>query len=168
MKLVIVEREAVMRFQPGAGRAGEPVAGSLEALAGLHREGWRVVIAVQQASGTPTGVEAMSRMHAALLEAVRRRGGEIDAFFICPHAPGEDCRCRAPRPGLFEEIAERLKVNLAGAWVVGLTPAYVEAARAAESIAVRLTADADEGTGIPVFADLAAFAEELLAGRLTA
>jgi len=166
VKLVIVEREAVMRLAPGPARTVEPVMGSLEALAELHREGWRVIVAAQQPLGEEPDIEPIMRLHGSFLEAVRRRGGEIDAFFICPHRPADRCRCRTPGPGLFEEIAERLKVNLAGAYAVGPSPAYVEAARAADSIAVLLAEDAEPG--VPVFTDLSAFTKELLAGRLTA
>jgi D-glycero-D-manno-heptose 1,7-bisphosphate phosphatase len=168
MKLVILEREAVMRFDPQGASPREwlSVNGSLEALADLQREGWRVVVTAHQAGvtrGAPD-MEALSRMHNWMLETVRKKGGDIEAFFICPHAPDDDCRCRTPRPGLFEDIAERLKINLAGAYAVGLSLAYIEAARTAASLAV-LLGEERAPQDVPVFPDLAAFTEHLLAGR---
>lgn len=173
MKLVILERAAVMRFDPQGTSPREwlPVGGSLGALASLHREGYRVVVtAHQRLARREIGMETLSRMHAWMIEAVRQKGGAIEAFFICPHDPEGDCRCRTPRPGLFEEIAERLKINLAGVYAVGLSLAYVEAARAAASLPVLLRAEEPDRPApedVSVFTDLAAFTEDLLSGRLS-
>jgi D-glycero-D-manno-heptose 1,7-bisphosphate phosphatase len=46
-------------------------------------------------------------------------GGRIDAIFYCPHAPEDNCTCRKPAPGLYEQIAERYGMDLAGMPTVG-------------------------------------------------
>jgi D-glycero-D-manno-heptose 1,7-bisphosphate phosphatase len=51
------------------------------------------------------------------LQAITRRmllevalaGGAIGNVYYCPHAPGDECRCRKPQPGLL-----RLQPELAG------------------------------------------------------
>jgi D-glycero-D-manno-heptose 1,7-bisphosphate phosphatase len=109
-----------------------------------------------------------------MLDAVRSMGGEVDAIFFCPHRPEDGCHCRKPLPGLFEEIAERLKVNLSGAYAVGDCERDIQAARAvsAQPVLVRTgkgkhtlkgsTAEMD----LPIFNDLADFTTALLAGTI--
>ncbi len=174
MKIIILDRDTLARFDVGKPGGWQPLPGSLEALAHLHREGYRILVTAQL-PGVGRGqnnLDAVNRVHAGLLEAVRNKGGEIEAFFMCPHAPGENCRCRKPLPGLFEEIAERLKINLARVFAVGRTVADVQAAQAAQSLPVLVRAgdvgDAGERLrGVPVFDDLPAFAAALLGGQLT-
>jgi D-glycero-D-manno-heptose 1,7-bisphosphate phosphatase len=175
MKLVILERDTVARFDATVPGGWQPLPGSLEALAHLHREGYRMLVTAQLPGigRSQHSMDAVNRMHAGLLEAVRNKGGDIEAFFVCPHAPTENCRCRKPRPGLFEEIAERLKINLARVFIVGKTAADVEAARAAQSLPVLVragdvsSAAGEQLRGVPVFDDLPAFAAALLGGQLT-
>lgn len=174
MKLVILERDTVARFDASVPGGWQPRPGSLEALAHLHREGYRVIMTAQP-SGMGRGkhgMDAANRVHAALLEVVRAKGGDIEAFFICPHAPDEKCRCCKPQPGLFEEIAARLKINLARVFAVGRTAADVEAARAAQTLPVLVQAGepapvaGEKPRTVPTFADLPAFVAALLGGRL--
>ena len=174
MKLVILERDTVARFDAAVPGGWQPRPGSLEALTHLHREGYRVIMTAQPAGmgRGEHGMDAVNRVHAALLEAVRAKGGDIEAFFVCPHAPDEKCRCCRPEPGLFEEIAARLKTNLARVFAVGRTAADVEAARAAQTLPVLVRAGdssplaSEPMHGVPIFDDLPAFAAALLSGQL--
>ena len=169
MKLVILGRDGVINVAPAtyvdAPANWEPLPGALEAIARLYREGWRVVVVTHQpaiAHGA-LHIEALNRIHARMLDLIRHKGGEVEAIFICPHAPESRCRCRPPQPGLFEEIAERLKINLAGVAVAVAGPEEAKAAAAAGAQPVRIGAAED---GVPAFAGLAPFADSLLVGRL--
>lgn len=152
-----------------------PLPGVRAAISRLHRDGYRIVVVTNQpavAQGT-LKIEALNRIHGKMLEIVRQKGGEIEAFFICPHVPADKCRCRAPMPGLFEEVAERLKVNLSGVYAVGCSMDDVKAAQAASILPILLrtgdassTIDAAASTGVMVFDDLAAFVDALLTGRM--
>jgi D-glycero-D-manno-heptose 1,7-bisphosphate phosphatase len=165
MKLVILDRDGVIDPQQADQLVPRP--GSLEAIARLHRHGYRVLLTSHEpgiARGE-TSMEVLSRRQARLLEAVRHKGGEIEAIAICPHA-GQHC-CR-PHPGLLEEIAERLKINLTGIYVAGTTAIDAEAARAAGALPALLhMARAPAGLDdVPVFDHLPAFVETLLRGEL--
>jgi D-glycero-D-manno-heptose 1,7-bisphosphate phosphatase len=46
-------------------------------------------------------------------------GGRIDAVFYCPHTPTDECHCRKPASGLFEQIADRYGLDLKNVPVVG-------------------------------------------------
>ena len=180
MKLVILDRDGVINYDSDqyikSPEEWVPIPGSLEAIARLHREGYRIVVATNQ-SGVGRGLfdmDTLGRIHARMLEAVRVKGGEIDAIFFCPHKPEDDCSCRKPQPGLFQEIADRLKVNLTGVYAVGDSERDVIAARLVAARPVLVVTGKGKRTlrkskalaDVSVFEDLAAFTEDLLSGKL--
>ena len=182
MKLVILDRDGVINHDSDqyikSPEEWTPIPGSLEAIARLHREGYKVIVASNQ-SGVARGLfdmDVLGRIHAKMLEAVRAKGGEIDAIFFCPHKPEDNCRCRKPLPGLFLEIIDRLKANLSGVYAVGDSERDILAARAVAARAVLVRPGKGKRTlkkskllaDVPVFDDLAAFTEDLLSGRLPA
>jgi D-glycero-D-manno-heptose 1,7-bisphosphate phosphatase len=170
MKLVILGRDGVINAAPatyvGAPENWEPLPGALEAIARLHREGWRVVIVTHQPAVAHGALhmETLNRIHARMLDLIRHKGGEVEAIFVCPHGPESRCRCRPPLPGLFEEIAERLKINLSSVPAVVASDSEALAARATGAQPVRITPGETGGAG--GFASLALFTEALFAGRV--
>lgn len=182
MKVVILDRDGVINYDSDAyiksPEEWNPIPGSLEAIARLHREGYRVVVASNQ-SGVARklfDIDALMKIHLKMLDAVRAKGGELDAIFFCPHGPEDDCLCRKPAPGLFHEIADRLKINLRNVYSVGDNERDIIAARAAKAHPVlvqtghgrRTARKSKQLEGVPIFDDLAAFADALLAGDLPA
>lgn len=170
MKLVILARDGVInRVLPQRVRSIEdwqPLPGSLEAMSRLYREGYKLIVIAHQ-PGVAAGeysMETLGRIHNRMLEAVRHKGGEIDAIFICPHAEDAGCRCRRPNPGLIEDVADRLKINLSGVPVIGADADDLAAARAAGATPV-LVGDPAPPAGVRAYPDLAAFADALLAGE---
>jgi D-glycero-D-manno-heptose 1,7-bisphosphate phosphatase len=90
--------------------------GALEAIARLNHAGWHVVVASNQ-SGLGRGlfdVASLNAMHTKMHKQAAAVGARIDAVFYCPHANDDVCNCRKPKPGLFEQIAERYGVDLKG------------------------------------------------------
>ncbi|MFM2055371.1 MAG: D-glycero-beta-D-manno-heptose 1,7-bisphosphate 7-phosphatase [Pseudomonadota bacterium] len=157
-----------------------PIPGALEAIARLHQAGWHVVVATNQ-SGLGRGLfdaYTLNEMHAKMNALLAPLGGRVDAVFFCPHAPEDDCRCRKPRPGLFEDIGLRFGVDMAGvpavgdtlrdlqaATAVGCAPHLVRTGKAAALDDAGLQALRERIPGLTVHADLAAFAEALLAAE---
>jgi D-glycero-D-manno-heptose 1,7-bisphosphate phosphatase len=96
-------------------------------------------------------------------------GGRIDAFFFCPHAADAACQCRKPEPGMLLEVARRFNVSLKDTYMVGDALRDVQAAAAAGARPVlvltgkgkQTNAEGNLPPGTQVFADLAAFAEQL-------
>lgn len=136
MRFVILDRDGVINEDSDAFiKAPEewvPIPGSLEAIELLTLRGYRIVVLTNQ-SGIARGYfdEAMlERIHARMLAAVEARGGRIEAIFHCPHGPEDFCACRKPRPGLFQQFAERFGVELTGIPAVGDSFRDLEAARA--------------------------------------
>src|SRR5258708_11344247 len=125
MKLAILDRDGVINYdsdqyiKPPA--EWRPIPGSIEAIARLNQNGFRVAIATNQ-SGIGRGLFDMSTLNAIndkMMELVFRQGGRIDAVFFCPHTAVENCGCRKPKTGLLEEIAARFHAELKGVPIVG-------------------------------------------------
>ena len=99
----------------------QPLPGALQAIAKLNHAGWHVVVVTNQ-SGLGRGLfdmSALNAMHAKMHDMLAAVGGRVDAIFYCPHAPEDQCNCRKPAPGLYEQIAERYGIELAGTPTVG-------------------------------------------------
>lgn len=180
MRLVILDRDGVINYDSvdyiKSPQEWQPIPGSLEAIARLHRAGYRVVVATNQ-SGVGRGLlsmDTLAAIHGRMLEQVRKQGGEIDAIFFCPHTPEEGCDCRKPAPGLLKEIAKRLQMNLVGVYVVGdaerdvlaarqvmASPVLVRTGKGAQTLKQSTVVD-----DVPVFDDLAAFVDALLSSKL--
>jgi D-glycero-D-manno-heptose 1,7-bisphosphate phosphatase len=172
MKLVILGRDGVINVAPAtyvdAPENWEPLPGSLEALARLHRDGYRVVIVTHQPAVAHGALhmETLNRIHARMLDLIRHKGGEVEAIFVCPHGPESRCRCRPPLPGLFEELAERLKINLSGVMMVATSDEEITAAREAGAQPVRIEPNGKAVNGLPTFENLQQFSDALVSGRL--
>ena len=103
------------------------------ALGRLAGAGYRFAIVTNQ-SGIGRGYFAFSdyqRFHARLLSDLAAAGIEIDATFVCPHAPDAGCACRKPAPGLLWRARDELGADLATSWLIGDAESDIEAARRA-------------------------------------
>jgi D-glycero-D-manno-heptose 1,7-bisphosphate phosphatase len=110
--------------------------------------------------------ETVTAIHEQLRRIVADAGGRIDAFFICPHQPAEDCLCRKPKPGLLLQAAGQVGFALEQATFIGDAITDFEAAHAAgcRSILVKSgrqgaslsTHFVDAASPPPIVADLSA------------
>jgi len=75
-------------------------------------------------------------------DAVNRRVEELlgpfAGFFVCPHAPQDECECRKPKPKLILDAARAIGVDPACCVVVGDRESDVAAARNAGAIPLRV------------------------------
>jgi D-glycero-D-manno-heptose 1,7-bisphosphate phosphatase len=137
MQLIILDRDGVINEDSAeyikSPTEWQPIRGSLAAIAQLHRAGWHVVVATNQ-SGIARklfSLDTLARIHETMHRSVTESGGMIDAVFFCPHGPNDDCDCRKPRPGMFLDIAERLRISLQGVPAIGDSLRDIQAAEAA-------------------------------------
>jgi len=175
-RLVMIDRDGVINEDSGefikSVAEWRPIAGSLEAIASLHRAGWQVAVVTNQ-SGVGRGLydeATLGEIHEHMRSRVRAAGGELAGVYYCPHLPDAGCDCRKPKPGMFRALERELGVSVVGAPYIGDRMSDVDAAEAvgARPMLVRT------GTGaatvallgsrrVPVFDDLAAAARSLLA-----
>jgi D-glycero-D-manno-heptose 1,7-bisphosphate phosphatase len=177
VKLVILDRDGVINYDSDqyikSPAEWRPIPGSIEAIARLNQNGYRVAVASNQ-SGIGRGLFDMATLNAIndkMMELVFRQGGRIDAVFFCPHTAVENCCCRKPKTGLYEEIAARFHTELKGVPCVGDSLKDLQAAEAVGGLPILVLTGKgketrDEGS-LPrktlVFADLAETARHLIA-----
>ena len=169
MKLAILDRDGVINFDSEhyikAPSEWRPIPGSIEAIARLNQNGYRIAVATNQ-SGIGRGLFDMATLNAIndkMMELVFRQGGRIDALFFCPHTAVEECSCRKPRTGMLEEIAARFHTELKGVPSVGDSLKDLQAAETVGAQPILVLTGKGKGTqeagGMPkktiVFDDLA-------------
>lgn len=177
MKLIILDRDGVINKDSDlhikSPEEWIPLPGSLEAIARLNQWGYRVVVATNQ-SGIGRGLfgmDTLNAIHDKMIKAASHVGGSIDAIFFCPHTNVDNCDCRKPKPGLFNEIAARYNVSLASMPAVGdsLRDLLAAASVGAQPMLVltgkgkKTRLDPALPKDTPVFADLAAAVKQLTA-----
>ncbi|HVA56159.1 MAG TPA: D-glycero-beta-D-manno-heptose 1,7-bisphosphate 7-phosphatase [Gammaproteobacteria bacterium] len=176
MRLVILDRDGVINYESDtyikSPEEWLPIPGSLEAIARLHRAGFTVVVATNQA-GVGRGLfnlAALDAIHNRMLAAVEASSGKLAGIFYCPHAPGNHCDCRKPKPGLLRQIEKQFGITLEGIPAIGDSLRDVEAAQAVGARAILLRTGNGEQTlqslgsleNIEIFTDLAAAANQLI------
>ncbi len=179
MKLVIVDRDGTLNYER-EGYIQTPEQWEPSRRAGRHRPAQPRGLSRRhrrQPAGLGRGlydVDALNAVHARMQRELAQAGGRIEAVFFCPHAPDEGCDCRKPKPGLFEQIGTRYKVDLTQVHAVGDSERDLQAAHAAGCVPhLVLTGKTElaEGQPLPpefppdtrVHADLAAFATSFIA-----
>ena len=176
MKLVVLDRDGVVNFDSDqyikSPAEWRPIPGSIEAIARLNQHGYRIAVATNQ-SGIGRGLFDMATLNAIndkMMELVFRQGGRIDALFFCPHTATEECACRKPRTGMYEEIAARFHTELKGVPMVGDSLKDLQAAESVGAQPILVLTGKGKGTredgGMPkktlVFEDLAAASRHLV------
>ena len=154
-----------VRLLPGAG----------EAIHRLNEAGW-LVITVSNQSGIARGLydaAAYTAVQRRLAELLAAHDVRLDGAYFCPHHPDftGPCDCRKPGVRLFSEAEAAFGLDLArSVWVgdrlsdveparqLGGRPVLVATGRGAEYAAQA------RALGIPVVADLAAAAAEIVRG----
>ena len=140
-RLVILDRDGTINVERHY--LGDPADVELlpKAAAGirlLKDAGFAVVVATNQ-SGVARGyfsMENVNEIHETLQRGLRQHGTEVDAFYVCSHAPADDCDCRKPRPGLVLLAARDFSADLRESFVVGDKTCDVELARAVGAVPV--------------------------------
>jgi D-glycero-D-manno-heptose 1,7-bisphosphate phosphatase len=141
----------------------QPIPGSLEAIALLNANGFKIVVITNQ-SGLARGLfdlPMLERIHQKMRQKVAEKGGRIDAIYFCPHGPESECDCRKPKAGLLREFAAEHQADLHDVFLVGDSLRDIQAAEAvgARPILVKTgkglkTLNAASDLKIPVFDNL--------------
>jgi D-glycero-D-manno-heptose 1,7-bisphosphate phosphatase len=101
---------------------------SAEAIRRLNTARVAAVVVTNQA-GIARGyftAEVLAAVNAALVRQLAAAGARLDGLYVCPHHPSEgeppwraDCACRKPKPGLLEQAAVDLDLDLSASTMVG-------------------------------------------------
>ena len=113
----------------------------------------------------------LNAIHQKLHTSAQLVSADIDAIFFCPHAAIDNCDCRKPKAGMFEEISKRFKISLRGVPTVGDSLRDLQAGFISGCLPFLVLTGKGEKTqatgGLPpgtqVFPDLAAMVQAFLA-----
>lgn len=111
-----------------------PMPDAAQVVARLRAAGIRCAVVSNQ-SGIARGLLTRSQVD-AVNQRVDELLGPFDAWMVCPHGPGDGCRCRKPAPGMVLQACRELGVDPAEAAVIGDIGADMDAAAAAGARAV--------------------------------
>jgi len=113
IRTVFLDRDGVINRKAPEGEYIRSV-GELEVLPGvpqavarLNGAGLRTIVLSNQ-RGIAKGLysaEDVEAIHEAIQRALARHGAKLDAFFVCPHDK-DQCLCRKPLPGMFEQAVK--------------------------------------------------------------
>lgn len=151
----------------------QPLPGSLEAIARLHRAGFVIGIATNQ-SAVGRGmisVDTLWDIHRHMLQEILDHGGFVQRIFFCLHGPDEGCNCRKPKPGLLYQAAEYFACGFDHMTLIGDSQRDLDAAAAVGARAWLVRTGNGRHTEAawgsqpqgPVYDDLAAAADALIA-----
>ena len=93
---------------------------TVDALRGFHGRGLKIIVVTNQSAigrGLLT-LETAWEINNRLIQNIKDKGGWIDAFYMCPHRPQDECICRKPQPGLLLQAAKELSLDLGSSWMV--------------------------------------------------
>lgn len=146
---------------------------SLLAISRLHKAGWPIFVITNQ-SGIARGLydeDTLADIHRVMFINVIEHGGDIQAIYYCPHHPSENCECRKPKIGLFEQLALEHNIDLIESYYIGdkatdvqaglnagCTPVLVRSGQGLENFDTKVVCDNE----VMIFDDLLDFVESYL------
>ncbi|NNC99593.1 MAG: D-glycero-beta-D-manno-heptose 1,7-bisphosphate 7-phosphatase [Gammaproteobacteria bacterium] len=182
MKIVILDRDGVINKESAefikTPEEWIPIKGSVEAIARLSQAGFDVVVITNQ-SGVGRGLisaDMLGQIHVRMIDYVQQHGGKIKCVLFCPHVPEDNCACRKPKTGLYDELSGRLNTffasgiysvgdsmrDLRAAKAAGATPVLVKTGNGKKTLQQIKSLPNDDYADTPVFDNLNKFVDALL------
>ena len=180
MKAVLLDRDGVINRERSdyvkSWQEFEFLPGALSALRKLATRALPIVVITNQ-SAIGRGLvsaQVIDSLHRRLTHVVEQEGGRIDAFYVCPHHPNDNCACRKPKPGLLMQASRDFDLDLADCVFIGDSVTDWQAAQAAgcqcilvssgkQGPHLRSAIDCDFRT--PIYPDLSSAVPEIMARR---
>jgi len=116
----------------------QPVPQAKELLDELRAAGLKIGVLTNQ-SGIGRGMITDAQMR-AVNARVDELLGPFDGWFICPHAPDDNCECRKPKPKLVFDAARQWRMDSSHIVVIGDKPSDVDVARNANATGILVDA----------------------------
>ncbi|TIH19163.1 HAD family hydrolase [Marinifilum sp. JC120] len=112
-----------------------------QGLKAMQDAGYGLIVVTNQ-SGIGRGYyseEDMKAVNKRMADLLAEYGIEFKAVYHCPHAPDQECDCRKPTPGMFDQAIAQFGMNPEDCFVIGDKICDVELGmvRKARSILVR-------------------------------
>jgi histidinol-phosphate phosphatase family protein len=148
-RALFLDRDGTILVDPGYPRDPEAVRFIDGAELGLRvaRDLGFELVVVSNQSGVARGIiqpEEAKAVHARMEDLLRARDIRLAGSYYCFHGPDEACRCRKPEPGMLEDAARDLGLDLAHSVMLGDRRSDVMAGKRAGARAVLLGATIPE------------------------
>jgi D-sedoheptulose 7-phosphate isomerase len=125
-----------------------------EAIKLLNKHNYLVIIVTnQQCVGKGIiSTETLQSIHAKMIKIMEGRGARIDAVYVCPHTIQEQCSCRKPETGLFEQAIMDLRrrgisIDTKKSYMIGDSYSDILAGKRAGLKTVRVVENCDVKSG---------------------
>ena len=149
-KAVFLDRDHTLMEDPGYLADPDAVRllpGVELAIKSLSQAGYKIVVVTNQ-SGVARGLlteETLAKIHAELRRQLGEKGAQLDGIYYCPYHPegtvpayAIDSDLRKPQPGMLLKAAEELDIDLSASWMIGDSPADIEAGQRAGCRTIRV------------------------------
>jgi len=125
-KILFLDRDGTIIYDPEDERVDREdkiklFPDTIEALRYLADNNFSVVLITNQA-GVAEGrisLEDFERINNKVLEMLAPSGIKILKTYVCPHAPGDNCECRKPKPTMILSAAKEFTIDLTNSYMVG-------------------------------------------------
>ncbi len=135
-KVAFLDRDGVINHDTGYTHKIDDfvfIDGCVDALKILQANGFLLIVVTNQ-SGIGRGYYSQQdyqRLTDWYVNELANQGVQITDVFHCPHAPDQHCDCRKPKPGLFEQAAQKHAINFSESIMVGDKISDMQAAQTA-------------------------------------
>jgi len=144
-KAIFLDRDDTLIEDPGYINSPEQVKlldGVPEALIELKALGYKLVVATNQ-SAVARGIvteKVLGEIHDRLRHLLAERNAFLDQIYYCPYHPEgvvpkyrKESNWRKPNPGMLQQAAQEMDIDLGQSWCIGNSSRDVEAGRRAGS-----------------------------------
>jgi D-glycero-D-manno-heptose 1,7-bisphosphate phosphatase len=106
---------------------------SIQAIKNLTENGFAIILITNQSiiGRKMVSLATLEHTHKMLCRSIHDKGGEITDIFFCPHDPADQCDCRKPKTGLFQQAQSKYLVDMPETFMVGDSAKDIEGARKA-------------------------------------
>ena len=125
-KIIFLDRDGTVIYDPEDERVDREdkiklFPDTIEALKYLADNNFEVILITNQAGIAEGRINAQdfTRINNKVIEMLAPSGVKILKTFMCPHAPGDNCECRKPKPTMLLEAAKEFDIDLARCYMVG-------------------------------------------------
>lgn len=67
-------------------------------------------------------LEQLESIHALMRNTIEASGGRINGIYFCPHNVNDECSCRKPKNGMFQNaISDYPDINISSSYMIGDT-----------------------------------------------
>jgi len=87
----------------------------------LKKNNYLVIVITNQSAINRglTNLQKINDIHNKIQTFLETFNTKIDAFYICPHRPDENCLCRKPHSQMIIQASNDFDIDLQSSWMIG-------------------------------------------------